>query len=314
MNVCILIPTLNEERGIGEVIDGFIKKGYTNIFVIDGNSTDRTREIAESKGAKVVIQSGEGKGQAVMEAFQLIDSDVVVLIDGDGTYLPEEVDRLLEPIRRGIADHVVGNRLAGYEKGAFTRLNLLGNKILNFFFRLIYGIELHDILSGYRALTKEVYKNIELEKHGFEIETELTVETIAKGFRILEVPITYRKREGKTKLRPIRDGLRIASTIYGMLQRYSPGRYFYFIGFLFILAGFVLGVYVTYDWFRRVSHYLLAVLTTLLIVSGLQIIALGLISDFVSKSNAQVRKQLVELRREIEELKGGASGGPENAR
>ena len=309
MDVCILIPTLNEEETIGEVIDSFLRQGFTNILVIDGNSTDRTREIAKSKGAKVVVQSGKGKGQAVKEAFQLIDSDVVVMIDGDGTYLPEEVHKLLEPIEKGVADHVVGNRLVKFEKGAFTRLNLLGNKILNFFFRLTYGIDLYDILSGYRALRRDVYKNVDLRKLGFEIETELTVETIANGFSILEVPITYRKRGGKTKLNPLRDGFKIAAAIYSLLRRYSPGRYFYFIGSLLILAGFLAGLYVVYEWFGGITHHLLAILTALLIISGLQIIVFGMMSDFMFRNTAQMRKELIAVKSELKRIRDDLNAG-----
>ncbi len=302
-DVCILIPTLNEERSIGEVIEGFKREGFSNIFVIDGKSVDRTREIAEEKGARVVIQTGRGKGQAIIEAFQMINSDVVVLVDGDGSYIPEDVHKLLEPIKKGIAEHVIGNRLVGFERGAFTKLNLIGNKILNWIFRLIYGVNLHDILSGYRALKREVYKNLDLKKHGFEIETELTVETLAKGFKVVEVPIAYRKREGRTKLKPIRDGFKIAMTIYELLRRYSPGRYFLFIGLFLIFLGVLSGVYVVYEWFRNISHDLLAILTTLLIIGGLQIIIFGIISDFVSKTNVEIRRELISLRKEIERLK-----------
>ncbi len=303
MEVCILIPTLNEEKNIGKTIEDFKRQGFTNIFVIDGNSTDRTREIAESKGAKVAIQSGKGKGQAVAEAFEMIDSDVIVLVDGDGTYMAEDVHKLLEPIFKGVADHVVGNRLINYEKGAFTKLNFIGNVALNFIFRTTYGVELFDILSGYRALRKEVYKNVNLKKQGFEIETELTVETIAKGFRIMEVPINYRKRSGKTKLSPIRDGLKIGSTIYNLLARYSPGRYFYFVGTFLIALGVIFGVYVVYDWFRDITHSLMAVLTALLIISGMQIIIFGVISDFVFRGNSETTRELIMIRSELREIK-----------
>ncbi|WP_456368475.1 S-layer glycoprotein N-glycosyltransferase AglJ [Geoglobus sp.] len=302
MRVRILIPALNEEESIGEVIEGFRKLGYDRILVIDGHSTDRTREIAREKGAEVVVQSGKGKGQAVREAFGLIDDDVVVMIDADGTYMPEDVESLLEPIRRGVADHVVGNRLVNFEKGAFTRLNLIGNKIINFIFRFFYGVELHDILSGYRALTREVYKSVELQKSGFEVETELTVETIANGFRMLEVPVRYRRRSGRTKLRPFADGYRIVSTIYSLLGRYSPGRYFYFLGMLMLILGFVGGVYVVYEWFRRVSHFLLVNLVSMLIVSGLLIIAVGLLSDSLFRINVQLKRELREIRRRLESI------------
>ncbi|WP_202318523.1 S-layer glycoprotein N-glycosyltransferase AglJ [Archaeoglobus neptunius] len=304
MDVTVVIPTLNEEEAIGEVVEGFVRQGF-KVLVIDGNSKDRTREIARQMGAEVVVQTGKGKGQAVAEAFEIVNSEVLVLVDGDGSYLPEEVTKLLEPINRGLADHVVGNRFANYEKGAFTRLNLVGNKILNFFFRFAYGIELRDILSGYRALKREVYKNVELKKAGFEIETELTVETIAKGFRILEIPITYRKRGGKTKLNPLMDGFRIGKTIYELMSRYSPARYLYIIGLIFIFAGILSGGYVVYQWFHRITHYLMAILTSLFIITGVQLIMFGLIADFIFRSNVEFRKELRRIREAMEfERKG----------
>jgi len=302
MDVCILIPTLNEENAIGGVIDGFKGKGY-RIVVIDGNSQDRTREIAKNKGAEVIIQTGKGKGNALKEAFNYIDNEIVVVIDGDGTYLPEEVDKILEPIIKGYSDHVVGNRLVNYENGAFTRLNLIGNKFLNFFFRLTYGIDLHDILSGYRALKRNVYKNVNLKKTGFETETELTVETIAKGFSIYEVPITYLKRGGKTKLNPLRDGFLIGATINELLRFYSPGRYFYFLGALLSFTGLLMGVYVTLDWFKNITHTLLAVLTALLIITGLQILVFGIMSDFVFRSSSHLRRELIEIKGELKSIK-----------
>jgi len=308
MKTCILIPTLNEEKNIGDVVEKFVENGF-KVVVIDGHSTDRTREIAESKGAEVILQSGKGKGQAIKEAFSHIDSDIVIMIDGDGTYLPEEVDRLLKPIEKGYAEHVIGNRFANYEKGAFTRLNLIGNKILNFFFRLIYGIELHDILSGYRALTRDVYKNVYLTKSGFEVETELTVDSLSKGFSVVEVPITYRKRGGETKLNPIKDGLRIAATINELLRHYSPGRYFYFIGAILLFLGIVLGVYVTMEWFKDISHNLLAILTALLIISGLQILVFGVISDFVFRTTSQMRRELIGVKSELKKMRDEVNGG-----
>jgi dolichol-phosphate mannosyltransferase len=303
MDVTVIIPTLNEERAIGEVVEKFRRLGFEKILVIDGNSKDRTREIATEKGAKVVIQSGKGKGQAVAEAFQMTDSDVVVLIDGDGTYLPEDVRKLLEPIEKGVAEHVVGNRLAGYEKGAFTKLNLIGNKLLNLFFRLAYGVALRDILSGYRALKKEVYKSVNLRKTGFEVEAELTVETLAKGYRILEVPIRYRKREGETKLNPLRDGIRIGKVIYELIGRYSPARYLYLCGIIFLFFGLVSGIYVVYDWLRNINHFLLAILTSLLIISGIQLLMFGLISDFIFRANIEFRRELREMKSELSEEK-----------
>lgn len=296
-DVTILIPTKNEEKGIGWVIDGFKRQGYTNILVIDGNSSDRTRDIAKEKGAKVVIQNGKGKGQAIAEAFKIIDSEVVVIIDGDGTYDPNDVKKLLKPIERGVADHVIGNRLSNFEKGAFTRLNLIGNKIFNWLFRFLYGVDVYDILTGYRALSRELYKSVELEKHGFETEAELTVETIAKGFQLIEVPITYRKRMGKANLHPIKDGWRIGKTIMELLVRYNPAKYLYLLGGIFLILGPISGVYVVYEWFTHISHDLLAIVTAILILGGVQFVAIGFVMTYMFKMMTEIKKELRMLKR-----------------
>lgn len=295
-DVTILIPTKNEEEGIGWVIEEFKKLGYNNILVIDGHSTDRTREIAKEKGAKVVLQSGRGKGQAVAEALKMIESEVVVMIDGDGTYDPKDVEKLLEPIRRGIADHVIGNRLMNFEKGAFTKLNLIGNKIFNALFRFLYGVPVYDMLTGYRALTKALYKSVELEKHGFEVETELTVETVAKGFRIAEVPINYYKRKGNANLHPIKDGWRIGKAIIEMLVRYNPAKYLYFLGGIFLLLGLITGIYVVYEWLHRIPHDLLAIVVAILVLGGVQFIAVGFVMSYMFKSMAELKRMIREMR------------------
>ena len=117
--------------------------------------------------------------------------------------MPARRHSLLEPILEGRADHVIGNRLENYSPGAFTKLNLVGNRLINMFFDVAYGVNLKDILSGYRAFTLESVRELELNKTGFEIETEISVECILKEQRVEEVPITYlpkkRKRSNQAK-------------------------------------------------------------------------------------------------------------------
>ena len=297
-DVCILIPTLNEEETIGEVISSFKRQGFDNILIIDGDSTDSTREIAKRAGARVVIQQGKGKGAAVRQAFELIDSDIIVMIDGDGTYLPSEVQRLIEPIERGEAEHVIGNRFA--YGGAFAVLHRLGNWFLNKIFSIGYGLELQDILSGYRAFTKEAVKKMTLRKEGFEIEAEMTVESVKRGIKLKEVPISYRKRRGKSKLNFFRDGMRITYTLYVLARTHNPAFYFGIIGSTFILIGVITGIYVVYEWFNGITRVPLTVFTSLMIISGVQFLIFGLLGDL-----------LVTLQREmLEALKGrGGKGG-----
>ncbi len=295
-SVCVLIPTLNEGKTIGGLVARFKKLGYGDVLVIDGNSADDTVSEAKAAGARVVLQDGRGKGTAVQQAFALIDKDITIMIDGDGTYLPEEAEKLVGPILSGRADHVMGNRFANYEKGAFTGLNLLGNKILNKMFNIDYKVRLEDILTGYRAFDRRAIKAMDLNQSGFGIEVELTVESIKKDLRIMEVPITYRARAvgAPTKLKPLEDGFKIGYTIYKLGKTYNPMLYLSLIGAAFVIAGVIVGGYVTIDWFKGINHLPLTILTALLTITGVQIFIFGYLSDMIVQMQ---REMLRELRK-----------------
>jgi len=300
-DVCVLVPTLNEEDAIAEVIGEFRAMGFENILVIDGHSSDRTVELAKEAGARVVVQSGKGKGQALKEAFDLIESEYIVMIDGDGTYLPSEVHLLLDPVLAGRADHAMGNRFGNLQKGALTRLNSAGNRLINFFFRLIYGVPLNDILTGYRAFTRGGVSRLDLTMTGFEIETEMTVDSVKKGLAIAEVPITYRARSRgtQTKLNPIMDGARIIATIYRMAKTHNPLFYFGLMGSFFGTAGFLLGLYVASEWLStRTEHIPLAILASLLVIVGVQVFVMGSLGDAVASMHQEVLREIYRNRKE----------------
>lgn len=299
-DVCILIPTLNEAATIGQLIKDFKKDGFSNILVIDGNSRDGTGQIAEAEGARVVMQSGKGKGQAMIQAFELIESPYVVMIDGDGTYLAREAPSLLEPILEGRADHVIGNRLENYSPGAFTKLNIVGNRLINIFFDVAYGVSLKDILSGYRAFTLDSMRELELNKTGFEIETEISVECILKAQRVEEVPITYlpRSEKGATKLNPLKDGFRIGSTIYRLVKVHNPMFYFGIIGSFFVLAGLLTGAFVIIQWSQGITRIPLSVLTALFVIFGLQMFIFGMLSDLIVTLHRQTINLIQEINRQ----------------
>lgn len=290
-DICILIPTLDEEETIGGIIREFKSEGFENIFVIDGNSEDSTREIAKREGARVEVQRGKGKGTAVKQAFELIDDEIIVMIDGDGTYSPSEAGKLLAPIINGEAEHVIGNRFA--YGGAFAKLHRIGNRVLNKIFGFGYGVRLNDILSGYKALTRDAVKKMKLEREGFEIEAEMAIESVKRGIRIKEVPIRYEKRRGKSKLNFVRDGSKIAYTLYVLARTHNPIFYFGIIGFLFIAVGILSGIYVVLEWFEGITHVPLAVLTSLLIISGVQFLIFGLFGDLI----VTLQKEAIEALR-----------------
>lgn len=217
-DTCIFIPTLNEAATIGGVVAGFREQGFSNILVYDGGSTDGTADIAREQGARVAQGPGNGKGAAVREAINReIDARYIVMLDGDGTYHPAEVDRLLSPLLDGY-DHVIGDRFANMEPGAMSRFHRVGNRAFNTLFKTLYYTDYRDILSGYRAFTKESVDQLSLTEDGFGIETELAAKCARNELRTTVVPITYSPRptDSNAELNPIRDG----GVILGALLRH----------------------------------------------------------------------------------------------
>ena len=293
-DVCILIPTLNEGATIAQLIRDFRSEGFNNILVIDGNSTDKTRELSKAEGARVIVQRGKGKGQAVQEAFEKLDNEYLVMLDGDGTYLASDVHAMLAPLFEGRAEHVIGNRLVNFEKGAFPGLNLIGNKLINYLFSMAYRQHLTDILTGYRAFTRDVYKSLDLKEMGFEVESEMTIQSIKFDHVIEVVPISYlcRKSDAATKLNPLKDGFRIGKTIYRLARFHNPMFYFGLIGAIFILSGLITGTYVVDQWLKGITRIPMTVLTALLIMSGFQMFVLGMLSDLMVSMHMETMRFL----------------------
>ena len=172
--VAVVIPCLNEAPTIGRVLEGF--RGAlpaARLYVIDNNSTDQTARLAREHGAVVLRETRPGKGHAVRKAFREVDADVYLLVDGDDTYPPEDAPRLLQPILDGEADVVVGVRLAPGSGSDFRWMNRLGNRLLLATLNGLFNARLTDLLSGYRAMTREFVKQAPTLSAGFELETEL---------------------------------------------------------------------------------------------------------------------------------------------
>lgn len=213
--VSIIIPALNEEKTIAQVIDeilgaGIQSKGYqVELLVVDNNSTDRTREIAEEKRVRVIVERVKGKGRAVRTAFESVSGDFIFMLDADYTYPATYIPQMLDVLRDG-HDVVLCSRLRGQiEVGAMSKINLIGNHLLTWMANILYRTRISDLCTGYWGFTREVIDSIKLDAEGFELEAIMFAEIAKRGYRIGEVPICYRRRIAPDKLSSLRDGFKI---------------------------------------------------------------------------------------------------------
>lgn len=217
--VSIIFPALNEEETIGKIIDEvpieeIEGRGYrAEIIVVDNGSTDKTREIAEAKGARVITEPSRGKGRAMRTAFESVSGDFIFMIDADFTYPATYVPRMLELLEGGY-DVVLGSRLKGQkEEGAMSRLNIVGNHLLALLANLLYRTRVSDPCTGYWGFRGEVPKSLKLDAVGFELEANMLAEIARQGYRIAELPILYRRRPNEAKLGSLKDGFMIGLTL-----------------------------------------------------------------------------------------------------
>ena len=225
LRYAVLIPCLNEETTIGKVVEDFRRVlPEADIYVFDNNCTDRTAEVARQAGAIVERETRQGKGHVVRAMFEKIEADIYVLVDGDDTYPADALPSLLEPAVRGEADVVIGTRLEHADRRSLKPVNRFGNRLLGGLLNFCFRARFRDPLSGYRVMTRDFVKNIPVITHGFDIETELVIQSIVNGAAVKEIPIQYRERpEGSvSKLRPFAAGFRILKTMLGALVDFRP--------------------------------------------------------------------------------------------
>ena len=301
-DVCVLLPTFEEAETVGTVVSSFREAGLREVLVIDGGSTDGTRDLAREAGARVVVQSGEGKGQAIREAVRdHVESPYVLMADADDTYDAADAEAMLTPLFEGEADHVIGNRFADMRPGAMTRLNRIGNRIINGAFRAIHGEDYGDILSGYRAFTRESFRRLNLTADGFGVETEMAVECVKQRVIVTVVPVTYRPRPdgSSTNLHPVRDGGVIFLELYRKAKTNNPLFYFGSVGTVSTAAGVLMAAFVLYRWIVfEVGHEIVAVAATGAIILGMQLLVFGVLADMILSLH---REQLDRQDRVVEE-------------
>lgn len=289
MKIAVLVPCYNEELTIGKVIDDFKKViPEADIYVYDNNSKDKTYEIAKEKGAIVVHEYRQGKGNVVRSMFRQIEADCYIMVDGDDTYPAEDALRVAQLVIDGKADMAIGDRLSStYFSENKRAFHNFGNRLVRLLINKIFKNEVKDIMTGCRAFSRRFVKSFPVLSSGFEIETEMSIHALDKRFLIDEIPIAYRDRpEGsESKLSTFSDGYRVLKTIIRLYKDYKPLSFFGFGSlFLFLISG-VMFTPVLVEYLRT---GLVAKFPTLIVSVGLGIAALvslgcGLILDTVKK-------------------------------
>jgi glycosyltransferase involved in cell wall biosynthesis len=290
------IPCYNESITIGKVITDFRRVfPEARILVLDNASTDNTAEIAHAHGVEVVSEPRKGKGYAVQRLFSLTESDYLIMVDGDDTYPAEEALKLIAAVERDGGDTVVGRRTSN-EQAAFKTAHTWANLALCSLIETIFSARCGDLFSGYRLFTRAFYRNVPMLAKGFEVETELAIQTIDKGFVQRDVDISFRSRpEGSfSKLNTFSDGFRVLRVIINVVKDFKPMLFFSQIALVFFVCSILAGAFPIMDYIRirYVIHVPLAILAT-----GLDMVAaLSLVCGFILDTIVRYDREQFFLR------------------
>ena len=286
--VAVLIPCYNEAMTIAKVIDDFHRVlPDATIYVYDNNSSDSTADIAREHGAQVRFESRQGKGNVIRSMLREIDADYYLMVDGDDTYPAEAAESLLLPLIEGRADMCVGDRLSNGTYGSENdrAFHSAGNNMVRKLIKWLYGFEFQDVMTGYRSFNKIFAKTLPVLSRGFEIETEMSIHAVDKGWRIANVPIDYRDRpEGsESKLSTFSDGRKVLMTIMSLFKDYKPLALFSWISLIFLVLGLIVGIPVIAEFAQTglVPRFPSAILAVGLVFIACLSLACGLILDTV---------------------------------
>jgi dolichol-phosphate mannosyltransferase len=220
-DVTVVIPTLNEEEAISDVLNEVITHGYNHVLVVDGYSTDNTIDIVKKHGINYIDQQGKGKTGAIKAALEHINTPYFVLMDGDCTYSAKDIELLFPLMVKN--NQVIGARTNGREN--ISTINRFGNWGINKIFNFFFDTKLTDVCSGFYMLETNFAKEILFTTEGFGVEVEISANTATNG-RISEASIDYYPRLGQQKLSPLRDGFKIVSTIVKLALIHRPLKLF----------------------------------------------------------------------------------------
>lgn len=302
--IAVLIPCYNESKTIAKVVkDYYAVLPDADIYVYDNNSNDGTDEIARNAGAIVRYERRQGKGNVIRTMFREIDADCYLMIDGDDTYPAENAANMVKLVLEDGVDMVIGDRLSStYFTENKRPFHNTGNVLVRKLVNVIFGGNVTDIMTGYRAFSRAFVKSFPVLSKGFEIETEMTIHALDKNLVMTSIPVGYRDRPvgSVSKLNTFSDGFKVLKTIVRLFKDYKPLPFFSLVSAILMLIALILSVPVLFEYFvtGMVPRFPTLIVAGFFSLSALQTFSCGLILD----TQGQKSRQSFEIQMNILEL------------
>ena len=281
--IAVLIPCYNEGKTIEKVVRDFKRAlPEATIYVYDNNSTDDTAELARRAGAVVRQERMQGKGSVIRRMFREIDADCYVMTDGDDTYPAECAPEMVRLVLEEQADMVVGDRLSStYFTENKRPFHNFGNELVRRSINRLFGSDIKDIMTGYRAFSYAFVKTYPVLAKGFEIETDMTIHAITRNMLVRNVVVDYRDRPSGSvsKLNTYKDGAKVLLTIARMYRNYKPFAFFGLLSLLLLIVSLLFFIPVLMEYFATglVPRFPTLIVCMFGLMASLQLFVAGLI-------------------------------------
>ena len=292
--IAVLIPCYNESKTIAKVVKDYKEAlPEADIYVYDNNSVDETDKIAKEAGAIVRYERRQGKGNVIRSMFHQIDADCYLMIDGDDTYPAENARQMCAEVLSGGADMVIGDRLSStYFEENKRPFHNIGNVTVRYLINKLFHSNVRDIMTGYRAFSRDFVKMFPVLSKGFEIETEMTIHALDKNMLLKEIPVTYRDRPAGSvsKLNTYSDGMKVIFTIFRLFRDYKPLLFFSCISVVLLAVAAILFVPVFYEYLQTglVPRYPTLIVSGFIVLLAMLLWSCGLILEVLVKKHRQM--------------------------
>lgn len=306
--IAVLIPCYNEEKTIAKVLgDVHDALPEAAVYVYNNNSTDRTVQLAEEAGAIVRNEFKQGKGNVIRRMFREIDAECYLMIDGDDTYPLDCAGEMVDLVLNHHADMVVGDRLSStYFSENKRPFHNFGNSLMRAGINSLFGSDIKDIMTGYRAFSYEFVKTFPVFSKGFEIETEMTIHAVNYNMQVENVVVEYRDRpEGSvSKLNTYSDGMRVIRKMMQLYKNYKPMRFFGFLCLLLVAVAAALFAPIGVSYFETglVPRFPTLIVCGFIVMAGIQSFFAGMILEVIA---AKDRKDFEYRLNRVHDAKKG---------